>query len=60
VEPVCTIPKYRGRGLAWAVVATALNRCRKLGAKESYVLSDMEFYKKMGFAMHSHYSFYLA
>lgn len=58
VEPVCTIPKYRGMGLGRAVVSEALNRCKKLGAKEAFVISDQEFYKKLGFTPHSHYTFY--
>lgn len=58
VEPVCTIPAYRGRGLGRVVVLEALNRCRLLGAKEAYVLSDQEFYKKMDFRPHSRYHFY--
>lgn len=58
VEPVCTIPKYRGMGLGKAVVMEALNRCSKLGAKEAFVISEQEFYKKLGFEFHSHYTFY--
>ena len=58
VEPVCTIPKYRALGLGKAVVSTALNRCRKLGAKEAFVISEQEFYRKLGFEPHSHYTFY--
>ena len=58
VEPVCTIPAYRGRGLGRTVVLEALNRCRKLGAKEAYVLSDQEFYRKMDFQPHSRYRFF--
>ena len=58
VEPVCTIPKYRGMGLGKAVVLEALNRCRNLGAKEAFVISEQDFYKKLGFEAHSHYTFY--
>ena len=58
VEPVCTIPKYRGIGLGKAVVLEALNRCRNLGAKEAFVISEQEFYKKLGFERHSRYTFY--
>lgn len=58
VEPVCTIPAYRGRGLGIAVVIETLNRCRESGARIAYVLSDMDFYKKIGFTPHSHYTFY--
>lgn len=58
VEPVCTIPSHRGKGAAKAVICEALNRARKLGAKKAYVLSDMEFYKRLGFEQDKHFSFY--
>ena len=58
VEPVCTIPKYRGMGLGKAVVLEALRRCKGLGAKQAFVISDQEFYKKLGFARHSKYIFF--
>jgi len=58
VEPICTIPKYRGMGLGKAIILEALNRCRNLGAKEAFVISEQEFYKKLGFEPHSHYTFY--
>ena len=58
VEPVCTIPKYRGIGLGKAVVLAALNRCRNLGAKVAFVISEQDFYKKLGFAQSAHYAFY--
>lgn len=58
VEPVCTIPERRGQGIGSAVVSEALNRCRALGAERAIVLSDLDFYKKMGFEIASHYTFY--
>ena len=58
VEPVCTIPKYRGMGLGKAIVLEALRRCKALGAKQAFVISDQEFYKKLGFAHHSKYIFF--
>ena len=58
VEPVCTIPKYRGLGLGKAVVSEALNRCAGLGAREAFVLSNQKFYKKLGFTPHACYTFY--
>ena len=58
VEPVCTIPSYRGQGVAKAVVYEALNRARALGARQAYVISDMDFYRKLGFAKEWHYTFY--
>ena len=58
VEPVCTIPSYRGKGIAKAVVCEAMNRARSRGAKKAYVLSDMAFYKKLGFEADRHFTFY--
>lgn len=58
VEPVCTIPRYRSKGLGKSVVLEALNRCRRLGAKQAFVISDLEFYKKLGFKEYSHHTFY--
>ena len=58
VEPVCTIPAYRGKGAARAVIFEALNRAKALGAKRAYVISDMRFYEKLGFETVAHYAFY--
>ena len=58
VEPVCTVPSYRGKGVAKAVIYEALNRARSLGAKKAYVLSDMPFYEKLGFRKDKHFTFY--
>lgn len=58
VEPVCTVPAYRGKGLGKAVVLEALERCRSLGAKQAFVISDQEFYARLGFEPCSHYTFY--
>lgn len=58
VEPVCTVPEYRGKELGKAVVLEALKRCCSLGAKKAYVISDNSFYKSLGFHQHSHYTFY--
>lgn len=58
IEPVCTIPQYRNRGIAKAVLTEALKRASDLGAKRAYVISDSEFYKRVGFKPHSHYTFY--
>ena len=58
IEPVCTVPSYRGKGLAKAAIFEALNRAKKLGAKKAYVISDMEFYKKLGFSQEQLYHFY--
>ena len=58
VEPVYTIPKYRGMGLGKAVVLEALRRCNALGAQHAFVISDQAFYKKLGFMPHSQYIFF--
>lgn len=58
VEPVCTIPEYRNKGLAKAVINEALIRAYNMGVKSAYVISDSEFYKRIGFRQHSHYTFY--
>ena len=49
VEPVCTIPSCRGKGVAKAVIHEALNRVKNLGAKRAFVISDMPFYAMLGF-----------
>ena len=58
IEPVCTIPSYRGKGIAKALIYEALNRVKALGAKRAFVISDMEFYHKLGFEKILHYTFY--
>ena len=58
VEPVCTIPARRGRGVTRAVVFEALDRARTLGAKKAYVISDLAFYEKLGFEKELRFSFY--
>ena len=58
VEPVCTVPEYRGKGAARAIIFEALNRARALGAKRAYVISDQVFYEKLGFEKELHYTFY--
>ena len=58
VEPVCTIPSYRGKGIGKAVVFEALNRARKMGARNAYVISNQEFYEKLGFKKELHFTFY--
>lgn len=49
IEPVVTIPAYRKQGLAKAVVYEACRRAKALGAKRALVLSDQEFYYRIGF-----------
>ena len=49
IESVVTIPQCRKIGLAKAVVYEALARVKELGAKRAIVLSNQEFYYKIGF-----------
>lgn len=58
VEPVCTIPEFRNRGISKALLAEAFDRVKKLGAKKAIVISDMDFYKKLGFVNDTLFSFY--
>ncbi len=48
-EPVVTIPEHRKKGLGRAVIYEACKRAKNLGAKRATVLSDQEFYYKIGF-----------
>lgn len=58
VEPVCVAPAHRGKGIAKAMLYEALNRAGICGAETAYVISDMDFYKHLGFREHSRYLFY--
>ena len=58
VEPLCTIPSARGKGIARALVFEALRRARSLGAARAYVISDLRFYEKLGFAARYRYRFF--
>ena len=58
VEPVCTVPAHRGRGLASALLGEAMRRAKALGAESAYVISDLDFYARMGFERAEHYTFY--
>lgn len=48
IEPVVTVPEHRGKGLGKAVVYEAMNRAKEKGAKRAIVLSDQEFYIRLG------------
>ncbi len=48
IEPVVTVPEYRGIGLGKAVVYEAVNRAKEQGAKRAIVLSDQAFYLHLG------------
>ena len=58
VEPVCTIPEFRNMGISKALLTEAFSRANKLGAKKAIVISDMDFYKKLGFVNLALFSFY--
>ena len=58
LEPLCSTPACRGKGLAKALVYEALRCAKALGAKRAYVISDMPFYEKLGFRIDRHYTFY--
>lgn len=58
VEPVCTIPAWRGKGVARSLLFEALCRAKALGAKRAYVISDQVFYEKLGFEKELHFTFY--
>ena len=58
VEPVCTVPAYRGRGIAGALLTEALARAGALSAKTAYVISDLAFYRRLGFETMPLWSFY--
>jgi GNAT superfamily N-acetyltransferase len=49
VEPVCTDPDYRRRGLASAAVLEGIRRCGELGAKSAYVGAITLLYLCLGF-----------
>ena len=53
VEPVVTIPEYRGQGLGKAVVYESINRCIEMGAKKAIVISNQQFYYNIGFEKYS-------
>jgi len=51
LEPVGTIPKYRGMGLGKAAIGEGINRVRELGADKIYVGADSGFYRSIGFSV---------
>ena len=53
VEPVATVPEHRKQGLAKAVIYEACARAKALGAKRAVVVSDQEFYFRIGFTLSS-------
>ncbi len=55
IEPVATVPQCRKLGLATAVVYEAMARAKKSGAKRAIVISDQNFYHRIGFKESSEY-----
>lgn len=53
VEPVATVPEHRKQGLAKAVIYEACARAKALGAKRAVVISDQDFYFRIGFKLSS-------
>lgn len=53
IEPVATVPGHRKRGLAKAVVYEACVRAKALGAKRAIVVSEQDFYFRIGFTLSS-------
>jgi GNAT superfamily N-acetyltransferase len=49
VEPVCTDPSYRLRGLGKAAMLEGIRRCGELGASVAYVGSVFPIYLSIGF-----------
>ena len=58
LEPLCIDPRYRNKGLAKSLIYHLLNKVKEMGAKSVVLISDMDFYKKIGFKEHSMYLFY--
>lgn len=49
VEPVATVPAYRGLGLGKAAVLEGVRRCGQLGSRRALVGSRQQFYYSIGF-----------
>ena len=57
MEPLCTIPEYRGRGLAAAALSEHCRRLKSMGA-EMMTGGGGEFYKKIGYEDGIHWLHY--
>ena len=53
VEPVVTKPEFRGCGIGKSVVYESINRCIAMGAKKAIVISNQQFYYRIGFEKYS-------
>ncbi|GKX31080.1 hypothetical protein SH1V18_35600 [Vallitalea longa] len=57
LEPLCTHPDYRKKGLAKAILSKGMNECRKLGAK--YCTGGQnDFYSHLGFYEYNRYDWW--
>jgi GNAT superfamily N-acetyltransferase len=56
IEPVVTVPEYRKRGLGKVAVYESITRCIEMGAETALVISNQQFYHKIGFRESSVYS----
>jgi len=59
IEPVCTIPEARRRGIGRAAVLEGLRRVKGMGAKYAVVGSSQQFYYSIGFVPHSTGTFWI-
>ena len=57
MEPLCTIPKYRKKGLAAAALSEHYRRLKPLGATHM-TGGDHTFYEKIGFKPLVHWTFW--
>lgn len=53
IEPVCTIPECRKKGLGGEAVLAGLRRAKQAGAKYAVVGSNQQFYYSLGMIPHS-------
>jgi len=49
IEPVVTVPEHRKRGLGKVAVYESIARCIEMGAQTALVISNQQFYHKIGF-----------
>jgi len=57
MEPLCTVPKYRKKGLASAALSEHYRRLKPLGATHMTGGGD-PFYEKLGFVPLVHWTFW--
>ncbi|MGV8981653.1 GNAT family N-acetyltransferase [Clostridium sp.] len=57
LEPLCTHPDYRHKGLSKAILNKGMNECKKLGAKYC-TDGSQDFYYNLGFKKYNSYSWW--